>query len=149
MFISRKSPSFGFTLVEMLVVIAIIAILASIIFPVFAGAKENARKVSCINNQRQIALGIQIYSQDHGQYPGSDWMSAIGLNDDRIFVCPDCKTADDFFCTPAYAASQSVSYGMNSYLQNVKADTISRSMGIDLHRGFHQYLDHVRRLDPS
>jgi prepilin-type N-terminal cleavage/methylation domain-containing protein/prepilin-type processing-associated H-X9-DG protein len=54
----------GFTLIELLVVIAIIAILAAILFPVFAQAREAARKATCLSNQKQIALGAKMYMQD-------------------------------------------------------------------------------------
>ena len=54
----------GFTLIELLVVIAIIAILAAILFPVFAQARESARASACISNEKQIALGILMYTQD-------------------------------------------------------------------------------------
>jgi len=60
----------GFTLIELLVVIAIIAILAAILFPVFARARENARKNSCLNNLKQIGLGAMQYMQDYDEtYP--------------------------------------------------------------------------------
>jgi prepilin-type N-terminal cleavage/methylation domain-containing protein/prepilin-type processing-associated H-X9-DG protein len=64
----------GFTLIELLVVIAIIAILAAILFPVFARARENARRASCQSNLKQIALGFAQYTQDYDEkYPLVAW----------------------------------------------------------------------------
>jgi prepilin-type N-terminal cleavage/methylation domain-containing protein/prepilin-type processing-associated H-X9-DG protein len=54
----------AFTLIELLVVIAIIAILAAILFPVFAQAKEAAKKTACLSNTKQIAMGIYMYASD-------------------------------------------------------------------------------------
>ncbi len=66
----QQPPQTGkqaFTLIELLVVIAIIAILAAILFPVFARARENARRASCQSNLKQIGLGIMQYTQDYDE----------------------------------------------------------------------------------
>jgi len=66
---TRKSRT-AFTLIELLVVIAIISILAAILFPVFARARESARRASCLSNLKQIGLGIMMYVQDYDEnYP--------------------------------------------------------------------------------
>jgi len=62
-----KRTPYAFTLIELLVVIAIIAILAAILFPVFASARENARKASCLSNEHQIDLANLQYVQDYDE----------------------------------------------------------------------------------
>jgi prepilin-type N-terminal cleavage/methylation domain-containing protein/prepilin-type processing-associated H-X9-DG protein len=62
---SQASTSVAFTLIELLVVIAIISILAGILFPVFAKAREKARQISCLSNQKQLALAFMQYSDDN------------------------------------------------------------------------------------
>ncbi len=103
---SNKTIRRGFTLIELLVVIAIIAILAAILFPVFARARENARRASCQSNLKQIALGIMQYTQDYDEtFPRAvtvpttaaantgfpyGWADAIQpyLKSTQIFQCP-------------------------------------------------------------
>jgi prepilin-type processing-associated H-X9-DG protein/prepilin-type N-terminal cleavage/methylation domain-containing protein len=63
-----KSTYKAFTLIELLVVIAIIALLAAILFPVFARARENARRASCMSNLKQIGLADAQYTQDYDSH---------------------------------------------------------------------------------
>ncbi len=62
---NQSKRAFGFTLIELLVVIAIIAILAAILFPVFAQAKESAKRTTCLSNARQIGISTQMYLNDN------------------------------------------------------------------------------------
>ncbi|RYX81510.1 DUF1559 domain-containing protein [bacterium] len=73
-------PSYrkAFTLIELLVVIAIIAILAAILFPVFARARENARKASCLSNMKQIGLAFAQYTQDYDETLPNAWAGPLG-----------------------------------------------------------------------
>jgi prepilin-type N-terminal cleavage/methylation domain-containing protein/prepilin-type processing-associated H-X9-DG protein len=99
----RQDKRIGFTLIELLVVIAIIAILAAILFPVFARARENARRASCQSNLKQIGLGILQYTQDYDErLPTNDyaWNGEGRLNwDERIY--PYVKSAQIFKCPSA------------------------------------------------
>lgn len=80
----KRSSKRGFTLIELLVVIAIIAILAAILFPVFAAARENARKASCLSNMKQIALAHRMWQDDNKEsfVPGNTDTS--GNNDPNL-----------------------------------------------------------------
>jgi prepilin-type N-terminal cleavage/methylation domain-containing protein len=118
----------AFTLIELLVVIAIIAILAAILFPVFARARENARRASCMSNLKQIGLGFMMYAQDYDEnYPSSfyytdevtdpNWGASGGQN--YMFwmqmVYPYVKSNQIFFCpsgNSAQAHAISGNYGV-------------------------------------
>lgn len=100
----------GFTLIELLVVIAIIAILAAILFPVFAKAREKANQSNCMNNQRQLAIGLMSAAQDNDEtlpLP-SEWVDATGLSSDpKVFNCR--STSHD-------GVPSDPDYGMNAFL---------------------------------
>ena len=119
---SPKTRS-AFTLIELLVVIAIIAILAAILFPVFARARENARRSSCQSNLKQIGLGVIQYTQDYDEKLPPIYNNGIGswrqftqpyIKSVQVFACPsntnNAVTADA--ASSGYPAIPS-SYGAN------------------------------------
>ncbi len=75
-----KTKRFGFTLIELLVVIAIIALLAAILFPVFARARENARKSACMNNLKNLSLAFIQYTQDYDETLPTQIHNTTGAN---------------------------------------------------------------------
>ena len=104
----------AFTLIELLVVIAIIAILAAILFPVFARARENARRSSCQSNLKQIGLGIAQYTQDYDErlipgYAGNGakaikWNVVVQpyLKSTQVLVCPSDSSPAQYGGTYTY-----------------------------------------------
>jgi prepilin-type N-terminal cleavage/methylation domain-containing protein len=97
---SNQTSRRAFTLIELLVVIAIIAILAAILFPVFAQARESARKAACTSNMKQLGLALQSYAQDYDGIMPPSQLPSTGPNvswptmlfpyvkNEGIFVCP-------------------------------------------------------------
>lgn len=78
-----RASARAFTLIELLVVIAIIAILAAILFPVFAQAREKARAISCLSNERQVGTALMMYLQDYDEkYPQEHPSTGNPVSDD-------------------------------------------------------------------
>jgi prepilin-type N-terminal cleavage/methylation domain-containing protein/prepilin-type processing-associated H-X9-DG protein len=114
---SVVSKNRAFTLIELLVVIAIIAILAAILFPVFARARENARRASCQSNLKQIGLGLMQYTQDYDEmlpparntttpFPNTPWHFLVQpyVKSYQLFRCPSNTSKDPMQSTGDPAA---------------------------------------------
>ncbi|MDF2440401.1 MAG: hypothetical protein JWN98_1385 [Abditibacteriota bacterium] len=153
----KKSASHrsAFTLIELLVVIAIIAILAAILFPVFARARENARRSSCQSNAKQLGLAFMQYTQDYDErFPidlawngtvstaSRGWMSTIQpyLKSEQIMRCPsdpysspnNVPIASNSSTTTQQAGGWwgginpfRISYGYNNNLSNVSQSQVT------------------------
>ena len=138
-----KRGNQGFTLIELLVVIAIIAILAAILFPVFAQAREKARSISCLSNQRQVSLGLLQYVQDadekfpipfgvtlvNGNNYVQNWATDYNTPDGKIpgLIQPYMKSVQVAQCPSATKGTGAgLSYMYNDYVAN-KAQAIMAS----------------------
>src|SRR5687767_14851522 len=95
----------AFTLIELLVVIAIIAILAAILFPVFAQAKEAAKKTTSISNHKQYGTAINIYLADYDDMMPLGFTTEQGLTVDTIYASPEDAINNGGYEDPAIRAA--------------------------------------------
>ena len=129
----------AFTLIELLTVIAIIAILAAILFPVFAKAREKAEQTQCVNNCKQLGTAMSMYATDYDSRfplingpgggiaaPAVYWPVQLNpyTKNDQIMICPNTTQDGQNFnstTTPKpTTGNPGVSYGMNINLDGVK-----------------------------
>ncbi len=118
----RSGKPKGFTLIELLVVIAIIAILAAILFPVFQKVRENARRTSCLSNEKQLGLAFIQYNQDFNErfpcasavVPGSTGYPNGWAN----MIYPYVKSVGLYGCPDDPVAAPKISYSMNYAIWN-------------------------------
>jgi len=139
----------GFTLIELLVVVGIIALLAAILFPVFARARENARRANCVSNLKQIGLALMQYTQDYDErYPLADlkgtnpdgttptWTGIIQpyIKSEQVFTCPNDSVAAH---TDVSAVGHRVSYAPNCFTDI----RMVNGSGVNMNLGFFSYRD--------
>jgi len=80
----------GFTLTELLLVLAMLGILLALLWPALSAARESARAATCSSNLRQIGMAYQLYVADNGHYPRPDEIAQSQyVPDRRILFCPD------------------------------------------------------------
>ena len=121
----------AFTLIELLVVIAIIAILAAILFPVFARARENARRASCSSNMKQIGLGWLQYAQDYDELvvPATiNGCTAAGFSW-PVIMYPYIKSTQIYTCPSKSDATLGYTYNITASRSNPAACSPPRITG--------------------
>jgi prepilin-type N-terminal cleavage/methylation domain-containing protein/prepilin-type processing-associated H-X9-DG protein len=128
----NKKTKAGFTLIELLVAIAIISLLATILFPVFGRARESARRSSCLSNLKQIGLALTQYTQDYDErmHRGFDaWQVPLEpyIKGGQIFICPSSTapkpTLRSYNLTAANAPTATSEFGpiIGNFYSNLPA----------------------------
>lgn len=83
----------GFTMVELLLVVAILGMLAALTWPVLGATRQAARRTTCASNLMQLGIAYQLYVEDYGRYPDSQFVNTAYIKDRRILFCPEGDAA--------------------------------------------------------
>jgi prepilin-type N-terminal cleavage/methylation domain-containing protein/prepilin-type processing-associated H-X9-DG protein len=136
---SRSRHLRGFTLVELMVAVVIVAVLGSLVFAAAKSVKSKANQTVCANNMRQIGIALQAYADDNGEYPSTahserldrSWIYELEdyLGDfDKLRICPADPKADERL------EEHGTSYVLNSFVFVPKMDPFGNPMGTRMNR---------------
>jgi prepilin-type N-terminal cleavage/methylation domain-containing protein len=117
----------GFTIVELLVVISIIAVLAAILVPVFLSINKSQRQTSCVNNLREIGVAVALYREDYGVYPPAPLPAYLRSGGIDLAIMPMVKQHDS-----AVTKWQEASFTPKLYLLAEEALVGATSVRVDV-----------------
>lgn len=134
----RRTRS-GFTLVELLVVGAVIALLAGLLLPALSTAKQKALRMQCVSNLRQVGVAQHIYVQEHEFYPlattgggSNSWAPALGLGAaSQVLFCPQAvQVASEYLALFKFTGSRLYPHYGYNFLGAVRRNPLAWNLGL-------------------
>jgi len=136
--VKMRRNHYGLTLIELLLVIAIVALLVALLLPVIQSARYAARDRVCISNMRQLVAALNMYRDDNGEYPPNRITPVVPyVKNDEIFRCPVESYVNE------YARNTARTSGIIQGVPNLTYDYAG------VHTDFALFLRYVRELDPN